>query len=84
LLILYIKKEKKTKKLQYRLQSEKREDTISIMNTLTEIIKNSLESMNQEIVNDLTANHGIDNDLATKVVNEINEFDFSYVENSDF
>jgi hypothetical protein len=54
------------------------------MNTLTEIIKNSLESMNQEIVNDLTANHGIDNDLATKVVNEINEFDFSYVENSDF
>ena len=70
--------------MQHELQATKKEDTISIMNTLTEIIKNSLESMNQEIVNDLTAVLGIDNDLATKVVNEINEFDFSYVENSDF
>lgn len=54
------------------------------MNTLTEIIKNTVDSMNQEIASDLTSNYGIDHDLAIKVVNEINELDFSHFEDSNF
>ena len=54
------------------------------MNTLTHIINTAIETINNEIIEDLVVDLGYDYSDAVKVVTEFNDFDFSIDSDSDF
>jgi hypothetical protein len=54
------------------------------MNTLTHIINTAIETINDEIIEDLVVDLGYDYGDAVKVVTEFNDFDFAIDTDSDF
>jgi|694.fasta_scaffold20049_8 hypothetical protein len=57
---------------------------MSTINTLNEIIKETIDQMNSEIAEDLVVNYGYDFDSAIKLVTEFTEFDIADSSESDF
>ena len=54
------------------------------MDTLTQIINEAINEMNQNIAEDLVVNFGLDYNEAIKVVTDFNDFELVDSENSDF
>jgi len=57
---------------------------MSTMDTLNEIIKETIDQMNSEIAEDLVVNYGYDFDSAIKLVTEFTDFDIADSAESDF
>jgi len=70
--------------LQRELQPTPKESIISTMDTLTQIINEAINEMNQNIAEDLVVNFGLDYNEAIKVVTDFNDFELVDSENSDF
>lgn len=54
------------------------------MDTLNEIIKETIDQMNSEIAEDLVVNYGYDFNSAIKLVTEFTDFDITGSDESDF
>lgn len=70
--------------MQRELQPTPKESIISTMDTLTQIINEAINEMNQNIAEDLVVNFGLDYNEAIKVVTDFNDFELVDSENSDF
>lgn len=70
--------------MQRELQPTPKESIISTMDTLTQIINEAINEMNQNIAEDLVVNFGFDYNEAIKVVTDFNDFELVDSENSDF
>lgn len=57
---------------------------MSTMDTLNEIIKETIDQMNSEIAEDLVVNYGYDFNSAIKLVTEFTDFDITGSDESDF
>ena len=66
------------------MQPTPKESIISTMDTLTQIINEAINEMNQNIAEDLVVNFGLDYNEAIKVVTDFNDFELVDSENSDF